>query len=105
MNFEVIWSKFAEKQLDEIFEYYEKNASERVAIEMVEGLLNEPDRLIKDPFIGQKEVLLKERKILYRYLVFKNYKIIYSVDEKNNLIKIADIFATKQKPNKLERLD
>jgi plasmid stabilization system protein ParE len=105
MNLEVIWSKFAEKQLDNIFEYYEENASERVAIEMVQGLLNEPDRLKKDPFIGQKEGLLKERKITYRYLVFKSYKIIYSVEEENNLIKIADVFATKQEPNKIERLD
>lgn len=53
MNLEVIWSKFAEKQLDEIFKYYKENASERVALEMVQGLLNEPERLEKDPFIGQ----------------------------------------------------
>jgi plasmid stabilization system protein ParE len=68
MDLEVIWSKFAEKQLDEIFEYYRENASERVALEMVQGLLNEPERLKKEPFIGQKERLLKERKITYRYL-------------------------------------
>jgi len=105
MQLEVIWSKFAENQLDEIFEYYEENASERVAIEMVIGLLNEPERLKKDPFIGEKEELLKERKTSYRYLVFKSYKIIYSVDEENNLIKIADVFPTKQKPSKIERFD
>ncbi len=105
MNLEVVWSKFAEKQLDEIFEYYEENASERVAIEMIQGLLNEPDRLKTDPFIGQKEGLLKERKISYRYLVFKSYKIIYSVDEENGFIKIADVFATKQKPSKMKRFD
>jgi len=37
MNLEIIWSDFAEKQLDDIFEYYEKNASNRVAKEMVQG--------------------------------------------------------------------
>ena len=105
MDLEVIWSKFAEKQLDKIFEYYEENASERVAIEMIEGLLNEPDRLKRNPFIGQKELLLQERKISYRYLVFKNYKIIYSVEEENGFIKIADVFGTKQKPSKIERFD
>lgn len=82
-----------------------KNASERVAIEIAQGLLNEPERLKKKPFIGQKEGLLKERKISYRYLVFKNYKIIYSVDEKNGFIKIADVFGTRQKPNKIEIFD
>ena len=105
MDLEVIWSKFAEKQLDEIFEYYEEKASERVAIEMVHGLLNEPERLKKDPYIGQKEELLKERKTTYRYLIFKRYKIIYSVEEENGLIKIADVFGTKQKPSKIERFD
>jgi len=105
MDLEVIWSEFAEKQLDEIFEYYEEKAGERVALEMVQGLLNEPNRLEKDPFIGQKERLLKERKISYRYLVFKHFKIIYSVDEENGFIKIADVFGTRQKPNKIERFE
>jgi plasmid stabilization system protein ParE len=63
MDLEVIWSDFAEKQLDDIFEYYEQNAGNRVAKEMVQGLINEPKILEKDPFIGQKEELLKERKI------------------------------------------
>ncbi|TVZ28258.1 plasmid stabilization system protein ParE [Gillisia sp. Hel_I_86] len=103
MNLEIIWSDFAEKQLDDIFEYYEKNASNRVAKEMVQSLINEPNRIEKDPFIGQKEELLKERKITYRYLVFKHYKIIYSVDEENGFIKIADVFGTQQKPSKIER--
>ncbi|CAM4214141.1 hypothetical protein GIHI108528_10310 [Gillisia hiemivivida] len=31
MNLEIIWSDFAEKQLDNIFKYYKKNASNRVA--------------------------------------------------------------------------
>ena len=102
-DLEVIWSEFAESQLDEIFDYYLKNAGERIAIEIIQALLNEPSRLEKDPFIGQKEELLRERKISYRYLVFKHYKIIYSVDEEKGFIKIADVFATRQKPKKIKR--
>ncbi|WP_026837422.1 type II toxin-antitoxin system RelE/ParE family toxin [Gillisia sp. JM1] len=105
MNLEIIWSDFAEKQLDNIFKYYKKNASNRVAKEMVQSLINEPNRLEKDPFIGQKEELLKERKTTYRYLLFKHYKIIYSVDEENGFIKIADVFATRQKPTEIERFE
>src|SRR5680860_1490727 len=89
MDLEVIWSDFAEKKLDDIFEYYKKNAGNRIANEMIQSLINESKRLEKDPFIGQKEELLKERKITYRYLIFKHYKIIYSVDEKHGFIKIA----------------
>ncbi len=86
----MVW--ISEFQLDGIFEYYEKEASLNIALEIIEGILNEPEILRKSPFVGQKEPFLKERKIEYRYLVYKSFKIIYSVDEKNAEIKIADIF-------------
>ena len=46
MNFEVIWSDFAESQLDEIFEYYVKNASLKVAKNLLQKLLAEPIRIM-----------------------------------------------------------
>lgn len=55
---------------------------------MIQSLINEPEILEKDPFIGQKEELLKERKITYRYLIFKHYKIIYSVDKYTDSLKL-----------------
>ncbi|AVR46009.1 type II toxin-antitoxin system RelE/ParE family toxin [Christiangramia fulva] len=103
MKLEIIWSKFAEKQLDEIFEYYLENASPRVAKKLLKNLLEEPNRLMDNPKIGQIEELLKERKISYRYLIFKNYKIIYSVHPEDGFIKIADVFDTRQNPTKIER--
>lgn len=103
MDLEIIWSDFAENQLDEVFEYYNENASKRVAKKLLRNLINEPKKLIKNPFIGQIEHLLLERKESYRYLVYKNYKIIYSVDQKNRLIKVADVFDTRQNPDKIER--
>lgn len=103
MELEIIWSRFAENQLDLIFEYYLDKANEKVAIELVQNLINEPERLKRDPFIGQEEDLLKNRKISYRYLIFKNYKIIYSVDLENGFIKVADVFDTRQNPVTLKR--
>jgi len=67
--------------------------------------LNEPKKLIKNPFIGQIEDLLQKRENTYRYLIFKNYKIIYSVDQKMGFIKIADVFDTRQNPHKIERTE
>ena len=75
----VIWSKFAESQLDEIYDYYYKNVSVKTAKKLLKGIINEPDRLINSALIGQEEELLKERKNQYRYLVYKNYKLIYFV--------------------------
>ena len=103
MTFKIIWSQFAETQLDEIYEYYEKNASSRIAKKLMNGIINEPKKLINTPQIGQDEELLKQRKTEYRYLVFKNYKLIYSVDEENGFIKIADVFDTRQNPTKIKR--
>jgi len=103
MEFEVIWSDFADTQLDEIYEYYEKKAGIRVAIKIIRGIINEPEKLVKLSLIGQEEELLKERKIEYRYFIYKNYKLIYSIDSKNGFIKIADVFDTRQNPPKLKR--
>jgi plasmid stabilization system protein ParE len=103
MILKIIWSEFAETQLDEIYKYYEKNASSRVAKKLLKGIINEPKKLIKTPQIGQDEESLRERKTEYRYLVFKNYKLIYSVDQENGFIKIADVFDTRQNPVKMKR--
>ncbi|WP_373495771.1 type II toxin-antitoxin system RelE/ParE family toxin [Aquiflexum sp.] len=99
----VIWSEFAENQLDEIFDYYAKESSLSIAAKHIRQIIKVPNKLKRTPFIGQVEEFLKERPIIYRYLVFKNYKIIYSVDEKNKLIKIADVFDTRQNPSKIKR--
>ena len=103
MTLKIIWSEFAETQLDEIYEYYEKKASPQIAKKLLKGIINEPKKLIKTPLIGQEEELLKQREIHYRYLIFKNYKLIYSVDMENEFIKIADVFDTRQNPPKIKR--
>jgi hypothetical protein len=73
------------------------------AAKLVRGIINKPDELLASPFIGQEEELLKGRKIQYRYLVYKKYKLRYSVDLDKGLIKIADVFDTRQNPPKIKR--
>ncbi len=103
MTFKIIWSEFAETELDKIYEYYEEEVNERLAKKITKGIINEPKKLINLSFIGQEEELLKERKTEYRYIIYTNYKIIYSVDIENGLIKIADVFDTRQNPPKIKR--
>lgn len=57
------------------------------------------------PRIGQEENLLKHRKQEFRYLVYKNYKVIYWINEKENRIEINDVFDTRQNPTKIERTE
>lgn len=103
MKFKVVWSDFAVGQLDAIYEYYKRNASENVALKIAQSIIISSEKLTSNPEIGQIEELLQNRKQEYRYLVTTNYKIIYSIDKVNHRIKIADVFDTRQNPIKIER--
>ena len=103
MEFEVIWSDSAELQLDQIFDYYIEHASYRVAKDLILGIISEPNKLLKNVEIGQIEDLLLDRENKYRYIIYKSYKIIYSIDISNRQIKVADVFDTRQNPIDLKR--
>ena len=104
MAFQIIWSDQAEIELDKIYECYCENASIRVAQNLLQKIISEPEKLLLIPEISQREELLLDRENEYRYLVFKNYKLIYSIDKKAKLIKIADVFDTRQNPIKIKRI-
>lgn len=103
MNYQIIWSDFSHKQLDAIFDYYSKKVNKKTATKIIKKILSEVTVLRQTPFAGQIENTLTDRKISYRYLVCNNYKIIYSIIEDAHLIKIADVFDTRQNPTKIER--
>ena len=89
--------------MDEIFEYYAENIGKITAQKIIFNILLNTEKLEKNPFIGQVEDLLNNRKIKYRYLISTNYKIIYAIDEENGYVKIADIFDSRQNPSKIKR--
>ena len=103
MGFKIIWSDFAETELDKIFEYYVENASLKVAKNIIEKIISEPNKIISHPEITQVEELLLDRENNYRYLICDNYKIIYSIYSDQKLIMIADVFDTRQNPTKIKR--
>jgi len=103
MDFKIIWSNFAETELDKIFEYYVENASLKVAKNIIEKIISESNKIISHPEITQVEELLLDRENNYRYLICDNYKIIYSIDSDQKLIMIADVFDTRQNPTKIKR--
>ncbi|WP_281310686.1 type II toxin-antitoxin system RelE/ParE family toxin [Flavobacterium flavigenum] len=103
MAFRVIWSDFAERELDKIFEYYIENASLQVAKNVIEKIILESKKILSHPEITQVEELLLDRENEYRYLICDNYKIIYFIDSKQKLIMIADVFDTRQNPAKIKR--
>lgn len=103
MRYTIIWSRFSENQIDEIYNYYETRVNIKLAKKIIKSILSAPDQLIKNPKIGALESLLKNREIEYRYIVSTNYKIVYSVEELDKSVRIADVFDTRQNPNKIEQ--
>ncbi|MCH4824671.1 type II toxin-antitoxin system RelE/ParE family toxin [Gramella lutea] len=101
MELTVYWTQLAEDKLEDIFHYYKYKASKRVAAKLINGIIDTTIDLEKTPGIGQKEFLLKAREQDFRYLVFKNYKIIYWINKKQNRIEIANVFDTRQNPEKI----
>ena len=73
------------------------------ADQMIQDILAEPNKLLLNPEISQREELLLDRENEYRYLVCKNYKIIYSVNTNAKQIKIADVFDSRQNPINIKR--
>ncbi|MFA9392246.1 MAG: type II toxin-antitoxin system RelE/ParE family toxin [Prolixibacteraceae bacterium] len=103
MALRIFWTDFAKNELRKIFNFYQKQASLKVAAKLTSEIVLEALKLEKHPTIGQKEELLKSRPQSFRYLVFKSYKIIYWVNENKSRIDIVDVFDTRQDPAKLKR--
>jgi toxin ParE1/3/4 len=103
MRLKIVWSKFAENEIDKIYNYYLQIAGISVANKIIKQIISEPNKLLKDLFSTQIEELLIDRENKYRYIICNNYKIIYCVEEEKKLIKISDVFDTRQNPLKIKR--
>lgn len=73
----IYWTNFSEKELQNIFSYYQEKASIKIATEITERIVNEIDILENNPYITQIEEFLTERTKEFRYLLYDNYKIVY----------------------------
>jgi len=103
MELVVYWTRLAESKLEDIFNYYEAKTSYQVARNLVTGIIDKTIGLNKNPRIGQKEERLSDRPQNFRYLVFKNYKIIYWINQNKNRIDIVNVFDTRQNPMKIKK--
>ena len=102
MELRVFWTDTARFQLEDIFNYYKKKASIKVARKLVKQIIDRTIQLEKNPDSGPKEPLLSDRKFEYRYLVESNYKIIYWIED--NYIKVATVFDCRQNPEKMKNI-
>ncbi|PQJ69646.1 type II toxin-antitoxin system RelE/ParE family toxin [Polaribacter butkevichii] len=104
MELEVYWLELAENKLEDIYGYYLIKANKKVAEKLVNGIVDSTIGIEKQPEIGQIEISLKHRKQEFRYLVFRNYKIVYWINYDFNRIEIANVFDTRQDPEKINEI-
>ncbi len=97
----VLWTEFAENQLDGIYKYIQTYNS-FAAIEIYNDIVDESAVLAHFPYIGVIEPLLTEFPEEYRSLIVRrNYKIVYYI-EKETTIYVVAVFDCRQNPNKLK---
>ena len=104
MELTVYWTQFAENKLEDVFSYYIELASEKIAHRLVDGIIDKSLELAKNPLIGQKEILLSDRIQEFRYLVYKNYKVIYWVNVANQRVEIVNLIDCRQNPLKIAEI-
>jgi len=105
MELKIYWTDFSKKELQNIFEYHKKNVSLKVAKSLIIGIAKETLKLKNQPEIGQMEELLINRPNEFRYLVYKNYKVIYWINKNEKRIEITDVFDSRQNPIMIERTE
>ena len=103
--FKVLWTDFAINQLKDIFDYHLVKASPNIAQRLVQKIIDATIILEKNPKAGRKEDLLTSRPQDFRFLIIKNYKIIYWIDYKFNIVNVSTIFDTRQNPDKIDKVD
>ncbi|MFY8186952.1 MAG: type II toxin-antitoxin system RelE/ParE family toxin [Flavobacterium sp.] len=103
MELKIYWTDFSKRSLRDIFEYYRSKAGKKIAKKIVDEIYNQTFIIVSQPEIGQIEPLLVDRQQEFRYLIFKNYKIIYWFNSEANRIEINDVFDTRQDPINIRR--
>ena len=92
-------SEYAAARLDDIWDHYVKETSERVADRITKKIVDDIDWLVEHSRGGQYEPLLDHLGMKHRRHVSGNYKIIYRIID--DLIFVSDIFDSRQDPEKM----
>lgn len=105
IKFWILWTDFAINQLKDIFDYNLVKASRTIAQRLTQKIIDATIILENNPKSGRKEDLLSKRPQEFRFLIIKNYKIIYWIDYEFNIINISMVFDSRQNPSKLAKVD
>ena len=105
ITFKILWTDLAINQLKDIFDYHLVKASSNIAQKLIQRIIDATIILEDNPKSGRKEDLLLTRSLEFRFLIIKNYKIIYWIDYEFSIINISMVFDTRQNPAKITKID
>lgn len=89
----VLISNQAHKDIDSIFKYISRD-SLKYANETSENIYSRISELEMLPYIGRYVPELEDK--CYRELMYKNYRIIYSISDKKNIVYIRFVIHDKR---------
>ena len=97
----VLWTAFAESQLDGIYCYIQTK-NPYAAAEIYNDIIDESALLARFPRMAAKEPLLSEFPEEYRSLVVRrNYKVVYYIDNET-VVYVVAVFDCRQNPETLK---
>jgi plasmid stabilization system protein ParE len=105
ITFKILWTDSAINQLKDIFDYHLVKASPSIAQKLTQKIIDATIILENNPKSGRKEDLLIKRPQEFRFIIVKNYKIIYWIDYEYSFINISMVFDTRQNPSKIAKVD
>lgn len=102
----VITSPAQKRYQEEILDYLTAHFSIERAVEIDEAIFKTAAKLASQPFRGTREPQLSHFKEDFRFILHKEsrifeLKIIYFVQEENQMVYITDFFPTKMNPVKM----
>lgn len=101
MGLKVIWSDRALKDLEEIYDYYCFEATNKIAKTIIKKIVNSIDNIKHAPNLGKIDKDLSQGKSEFRFVIKEKYKIYYAIDM--NYIKIMTVFDVLRNPEELRK--
>ena len=99
---QVKWFAKAQQHWDEQLLYCAETFGRKTALDSIKIVEEKIERICKFPMAGTPEPLLKDEKLLYRFVhIQKRIKLIYRYDEQQQIIYIVDVWNTRMSPQHL----
>lgn len=95
MALEIIWTLRADKGLESVLEYLEKEWTAKEILQLEKKINQITGQISLNPDLYPKSETYKN---LYKAIVDKNNYLVYQVNNKKRFVEIINFRGTKQKP-------